>query len=143
MCTFQLLAFYICAVFLLTGLFSPHTQNLLFNYPDQVHSHKISLSFYSPLSRYFAICRPLEYPLLLNKRTVFFMLANVWVLPALISFTPIFLGWYTTDENLRWLEQNPNECVFVVNKIYAVVSSSISFWIPGVVMITMYYRIFK
>ena len=93
--------------------------------------------------RYFAICRPLEYPLLLNKRTVFFMLANVWFLPALISFTPIFLGWYTTEENLVWLNENPNECIFVVNKVYAVVSSSISFWIPGIVMITMYYRIFK
>ncbi|CAG9809873.1 unnamed protein product [Chironomus riparius] len=95
------------------------------------------------VDRYFAICRPLEYPLLLNKRTVFFMLANVWFLPALISFTPIFLGWYTTEENLVWLNENPNECIFVVNKVYAVVSSSISFWIPGIVMITMYYRIFK
>ncbi|KAG5673807.1 hypothetical protein PVAND_003823 [Polypedilum vanderplanki] len=95
------------------------------------------------VDRYFAICRPLEYPLLLNKRTVFFMLANVWFLPALISFTPIFLGWYTTDENLEWMKDHPDECMFVVNKIYAVVSSSISFWIPGVVMITMYYRIFK
>ncbi|XP_070490818.1 octopamine receptor beta-3R-like isoform X2 [Chironomus tepperi] len=95
------------------------------------------------VDRYFAICRPLEYPLLLNKRTVFFMLANVWFLPALISFTPIFLGWYTTVEHLKWMDENPSECTFVVNKVYAVVSSSISFWIPGIVMITMYYRIFK
>lgn len=71
------------------------------------------------------------------------MIANVWFLPALISFTPIFLGWYTTLDHLEWLKENPNECIFVVNKIYAVVSSSISFWIPGIVMITMYYRIFK
>ncbi|XP_058128874.1 uncharacterized protein LOC131287774 [Anopheles ziemanni] len=95
------------------------------------------------VDRYFAIVRPLEYPLYMTHRTVFFMLANVWVLPALISFTPIFLGWYTTAEHLKAARTNPNLCIFVVNKSYAIVSSSISFWIPGIVMLTMYYRIYK
>lgn len=79
----------------------------------------------------------------MTHKTVGFMLANVWMLPALISFTPIFLGWYSTDEHLVWLKENPSECVFIVNKPYAIVSSSISFWIPAIVMISMYYRIFK
>uniref|UniRef100_A0A182QZV4 G-protein coupled receptors family 1 profile domain-containing protein n=1 Tax=Anopheles farauti TaxID=69004 RepID=A0A182QZV4_9DIPT len=95
------------------------------------------------VDRYFAIVRPLEYPLYMTQRTVFFMLANVWVLPALISFTPIFLGWYTTAEHLNALKINPDLCIFVVNKSYAIISSSISFWIPGIVMVTMYYRIYK
>uniref|UniRef100_A0A182TQ39 G-protein coupled receptors family 1 profile domain-containing protein n=1 Tax=Anopheles melas TaxID=34690 RepID=A0A182TQ39_9DIPT len=95
------------------------------------------------VDRYFAIVRPLEYPLYMTQRTVFFMLANVWVLPALISFTPIFLGWYTTAEHLAALKINPDLCIFVVNKSYAIISSSISFWIPGIVMVTMYYRIYK
>ncbi|XP_050068234.1 uncharacterized protein LOC126556791 [Anopheles maculipalpis] len=95
------------------------------------------------VDRYFAIVRPLEYPLYMTQRTVFFMLANVWVLPALISFTPIFLGWYTTAEHLATLKIKPDLCIFVVNKSYAIISSSISFWIPGIVMITMYYRIYK
>ncbi|XP_062702994.1 serine-rich adhesin for platelets-like isoform X2 [Aedes albopictus] len=95
------------------------------------------------VDRYFAIVRPLEYPLYMTHRTVGFMLANVWMLPALISFTPIFLGWYTTAEHLETLKDNPEMCVFVVNKAYALISSSISFWIPGIVMVTMYYRIFK
>lgn len=93
--------------------------------------------------RYFAICRPLEYPLYMTKKTVYLMIANVWFLPSIISFIPIFFGWYTTEDQLRWNEKHPSDCVFVVNKVYAVVSSSISFWIPGIVMITMYYRIFK
>ncbi|XP_049534648.1 octopamine receptor beta-3R-like isoform X2 [Anopheles darlingi] len=95
------------------------------------------------VDRYFAIVRPLEYPLYMTQRTVFMMLANVWVLPALISFTPIFLGWYTTAEHLATLALNPDLCIFVVNKTYAIISSSISFWIPGIVMVTMYYRIYK
>ncbi|XP_058056002.1 octopamine receptor beta-3R-like [Anopheles bellator] len=95
------------------------------------------------VDRYFAIVRPLEYPLYMTQRTVFMMLANVWMLPALISFTPIFLGWYTTAEHLATLKVNPDLCIFVVNKSYAIISSSISFWIPGIVMVTMYYRIYK
>lgn len=79
----------------------------------------------------------------MTHRTVGFMLANVWLLPALISFTPILFGWYTTTEHLKWIKGHPKECIFVVNKTYAIISSSVSFWIPGVVMITMYYRIYR
>uniref|UniRef100_A0A1B0GLH7 G-protein coupled receptors family 1 profile domain-containing protein n=2 Tax=Lutzomyia longipalpis TaxID=7200 RepID=A0A1B0GLH7_LUTLO len=95
------------------------------------------------VDRYYAIVRPLEYPLNMTHRTVFLMLANVWLLPALISFTPIFLGWYTTKEHLDWMKENPDTCIFIVNKTYAIISSSVSFWIPGVVMITMYCRIYR
>lgn len=134
MSTFQRRAYCICAVSRSTGVFgATRIKN---------ESSKLSSSP-SHARRYFAICRPLEYPLYMTKKTVGMMIANVWFLPALISFTPIFLGWYTTNDHLEWLKKNPNECIFVVNKIYAVVSSSISFWIPGIVMITMYYRIFK
>ncbi|XP_043863200.1 octopamine receptor beta-3R isoform X2 [Drosophila mojavensis] len=95
------------------------------------------------VDRYYAIVRPLEYPLNMTHRTVCFMLANVWILPALISFTPIFLGWYTTAEHLREVSLHPDQCSFVVNKAYALISSSVSFWIPGIVMLVMYWRIFK
>lgn len=95
------------------------------------------------ICRYYAIVRPLEYPLYMTNRTVLFMLANVWMLPALISFTPIFLGWYTTTEYLELQNDNPNECLFKANKTYAIISSSVSFWIPGFVMITMYCRIYR
>ncbi|XP_061397174.1 octopamine receptor beta-3R-like, partial [Musca vetustissima] len=95
------------------------------------------------VDRYYAIVRPLEYPLNMTHKTVCFMLANVWILPALISFTPIFLGWYTTAEHLEEISQNPDQCSFVVNKAYALISSSVSFWIPGIVMLVMYFRIYK
>ncbi|XP_055315222.1 uncharacterized protein LOC129575510 isoform X2 [Sitodiplosis mosellana] len=95
------------------------------------------------VDRYYAIVRPLEYPLYMTNRTVFFMLANVWLLPALISFTPIFLGWYTTTESLKYQSEHSDECIFVPNKTYAIISSSVSFWIPGLVMITMYCRIYR
>ena len=95
------------------------------------------------VDRYYAIVRPLEYPLNMTVRTVSFMLANVWLWPALISFMPIFLGWYATEDHLIWAATHPEDCVFKVNKTYVIISSSVSFWIPGLVMITMYYRIFR
>ncbi|XP_012156150.1 octopamine receptor beta-3R isoform X2 [Ceratitis capitata] len=95
------------------------------------------------VDRYYAIVRPLEYPLYMTTKTVYFMLANVWILPALISFTPIFLGWYTTAEHQRETLLHPDQCSFVVNKAYALISSSVSFWIPGIVMLCMYWRIYK
>ncbi|CAH0388718.1 unnamed protein product [Bemisia tabaci] len=67
----------------------------------------------------------------MTHRTVSFMLANVWVLPALIAFTPIFMGWYTTAEHELFRRKNPHVCNFVVNSYYVIISSSVSFWIPG------------
>ncbi|KAG7200715.1 hypothetical protein KM043_001266 [Ampulex compressa] len=95
------------------------------------------------VDRYYAIVRPLEYPAIMRRITVSCMLASAWILPALISFVPIFMGWYTTRKHLEFLEGNPKVCAFVVNRPYAVISSSVSFWIPGLVMIVMYCKIYK
>lgn len=123
---------------------------VLFNIDLSFSHHFASLSekktviyFISFFFRYYAIVRPLEYPLYMTNRTVFFMLANVWLLPALISFTPIFLGWYTTTESLNYQAEHTDDCIFKANKTYAIISSSVSFWIPGLVMITMYCRIYR
>ncbi|KAM7363508.1 octopamine beta1 receptor isoform 2-T2 [Cochliomyia hominivorax] len=95
------------------------------------------------VDRYYAIVQPLDYPLIMTHRRVFIMLIIVWLAPALLSFLPICSGWYTTGENWRYLKSNPHICEFKVNKAYAIVSSSVSFWIPGIVMLSMYYRIYQ
>ncbi|XP_012261931.1 octopamine receptor beta-3R isoform X1 [Athalia rosae] len=95
------------------------------------------------VDRYYAIVRPLEYPIIMRRATVTLMLGSAWLLPALISFVPIFMGWYTTEERLAFLAENLEVCGFVVNRGYALISSSVSFWIPGIVMIVMYCKIYK
>ena len=60
----------------------------------------------------------------------------------MLSFLPIFMGWYTTEEHLAYRRRHPDVCAFQVNRPYAVISSSVSFWVPGVIMIFMYYRIY-
>ncbi|KAJ8709606.1 hypothetical protein PYW08_009610 [Mythimna loreyi] len=94
------------------------------------------------VDRYYAIVQPLDYPLIMTTAKLGIMLAVVWCSPALVSFLPIFMGWYTTEDHLNFRKRFPNVCSFTVNKVYAVVSSSVSFWIPGVIMLYMYYRIY-
>ncbi|CAB3223018.1 unnamed protein product [Arctia plantaginis] len=94
------------------------------------------------VDRYYAIVQPLDYPLIMTTAKLGIMLAVVWSCPALVSFLPIFMGWYTTEAHLNFRKRFPNVCSFTVNKVYAVVSSSVSFWIPGVIMLYMYYRIY-
>lgn len=95
------------------------------------------------IDRYYAIIRPLEYPLKITTKRVIILLVIVWVLSSLISFMPIILGWYTTNEHLAQRDLHPDRCEFVVNKPYSIVSSSISFWIPCCIMIFTYFRIYK
>ncbi|KYQ56017.1 Octopamine receptor beta-3R [Trachymyrmex zeteki] len=104
------------------------------------------------VDRYYAIVRPLEYPAIMRTVTVTAMLSSAWTLPALISFIPIFMGWAkrnfhdnpTSFMQLKMLRLLRSQiCMFVVNLPYAVISSCVSFWIPGVVMIIMYCKIYK
>lgn len=95
------------------------------------------------VDRYYAIVKPLKYNITMTKRVVAFMLLNTWISPAVISFVPIFLGWYTTNEHLERIKMHPELCEFRVNKAYAVISSSISFWIPCTIMVFTYLAIFR
>ncbi|KAK4875980.1 hypothetical protein RN001_012402 [Aquatica leii] len=94
------------------------------------------------VDRYYAIVQPLDYPLIMTNTRLAFMLAVVWCSPALVSFLPILMEWYTTDLSLDFRRKYPQICQFTVNRTYAVISSSVSFWVPGMVMIFMYYRIY-
>lgn len=95
------------------------------------------------VDRYYAIVQPLDYPLIMTNLRLSTMLSVVWCSPTVMSFLPIFAGWYTTEEHLEFRRKYPDVCVFQVNKLYAIISSSVSFWLPGIIMIAMYYKIYR
>lgn len=95
------------------------------------------------VDRYYAIVKPLKYPINMTKKVVAVMLLNTWLSPAIISFLPIRMGWYSTEDHLEYLSHHPEVCDFKVNKFYALLSSSISFWIPCTIMIFTYLAIFR
>lgn len=88
-----------------------------------------------------AILHPFIYKRVITKRRVFLMIAGSWVLSALLSYVPIFAGWYATRQHLKERHGDPTLCTFEVSRTYAFISSSISFWIPCLVMVILYQRI--
>ncbi|KAK2712119.1 octopamine receptor beta-2R-like [Artemia franciscana] len=95
------------------------------------------------VDRYYAISEPLRYPQKITQKIIAAMVINCWLWPGFISFLPIFMGWYTTSDHLEFRSENPDICGFKVNRIYAIISSSVSFWIPSSIMVFTYYRIFE
>lgn len=95
------------------------------------------------VDRYIAITNPLMYPTIMTHRKIAVMLTIVWASSSLISFIPIYTQWYTTPGNHAWMLEHLDVCHFKVNRVYAVISSSVSFWIPAVVMVFTYHKVYR
>ncbi|KAM8897682.1 beta-2 adrenergic receptor-like [Spinachia spinachia] len=96
------------------------------------------------VDRYLAITSPLHYPTLLTRGRAFAVVLGVWAVASLISFLPIHLEWWVSDdEKASECLANENCCDFNTNAAYAVSSSIVSFYLPLVVMIFLYTRVFQ
>ncbi|XP_036381349.1 beta-2 adrenergic receptor-like [Megalops cyprinoides] len=96
------------------------------------------------LDRYLAITSPFRYQSLLTKSRACMVVLAVWAVAGLISFLPIHMEWWTSNEpEAKSCFENPNCCEFHTNPAYAITSSIISFYIPLVVMVFVYSRVFQ
>ena len=114
-----------------------NANDVLFSTASLLHLCCISMD------RYIAIMDPFHYESKMTGRRVALMLLCAWGASALISHIPIQAGWYTTAEYRDAIHNNTDECLFRVNKVYGVVSSSISFWTPTVIMVFTYMKIYR
>uniref|UniRef100_A0A3Q1MLD1 5-hydroxytryptamine receptor 4 n=2 Tax=Bos TaxID=9903 RepID=A0A3Q1MLD1_BOVIN len=101
------------------------------------------------LDRYYAICcQPLVYRNKMTPLRIALMLGGCWVIPMFISFLPIMQGWNNIGIidliEKRKFNQNSNStyCIFMVNKPYAITCSVVAFYIPFLLMVLAYYRIY-
>ncbi|CAI5795762.1 (1) dopamine receptor-like [Podarcis lilfordi] len=101
------------------------------------------------LDRYWAISSPFRYERKMTQRVAFVMIGVAWMLSVLISFIPVQLRWHQAkelppahqrDSNITWSSEE--NCDSSLNRTYAISSSLISFYIPVVIMIVTYTRIF-
>nr|XP_033469799.1 D(1)-like dopamine receptor [Epinephelus lanceolatus] len=120
------------------------------------------------VDRYWAIASPFKYERKMTHRVAFVMIGVAWSLSILISFIPVQLNWHQVGEedeevmeevmdmmaasgrnftNSSNLNLNASavakSCVANLNKTYAISSSLISFYIPVVIMIATYTRIYR
>ncbi|XP_069623112.1 beta-4C adrenergic receptor-like [Ranitomeya imitator] len=96
------------------------------------------------VDRYIAITSPLKYEMLVTKARARLVVCFVWAVSALISFLPIMNHWWrdTNNQIAQDCYNDPKCCDFVTNMPYAIISSTISFYVPLVIMIFVYVRVF-
>ncbi|KAL7038832.1 hypothetical protein ACKWTF_009709 [Chironomus riparius] len=87
------------------------------------------------IDRYIAVTQPIKYAKHKNSRRVCLTILLVWAISAAIG-SPIVLGLNNTPDRL------PDLCLFY-NSDFIVYSSLSSFYIPCIIMVFLYWSIFK
>uniref|UniRef100_A0A3B1JL32 G-protein coupled receptors family 1 profile domain-containing protein n=1 Tax=Astyanax mexicanus TaxID=7994 RepID=A0A3B1JL32_ASTMX len=94
------------------------------------------------VDRYWAIASPFRYERRMTHRVAFAMIGVAWTLSVLISFIPVQLNWHEQGGEERASSAH-TDCKANLNRTYAISSSLISFYIPVLIMIATYTRIFR
>ncbi|XP_031774209.1 dopamine D2-like receptor isoform X3 [Apis florea] len=87
------------------------------------------------IDRYIAVTQPIKYAKHKNNRRVWLTILLVWAISAAIG-SPIVLGLNNTPD------RTPDQCLFY-NTDFIIYSSLSSFYIPCIIMVFLYYNIFK
>lgn len=95
------------------------------------------------VERYVAITRPFEHKVLLGKRRAGYIVCTVWMVASLVSFMPIMNHYSRSDyEDAKQCYNKSECCDFHTNKTYTIFSSVVSFYVPLVIMVFVYGKVF-
>ncbi|XP_030237590.1 trace amine-associated receptor 1-like [Gadus morhua] len=102
----------------------------------------LNLSFIS-IDRYYAVCHPMLYPLKITVHTAVVMILVTWCVSAVVGF-----GMFFKKLNISGIEMHNNNvvcegrCFLIQTLMTSTVSSTFSFYLPGVIMLGIYLKIF-
>ncbi|XP_055377770.1 dopamine receptor 1 [Condylostylus longicornis] len=97
------------------------------------------------MDRYIHIKDPLRYGRWVTRRIAIGTIVAIWLLAALVSFVPISLGLHRPQQPLiieDYTGKTHQTCALDLTPTYAVVSSCISFYVPCIVMVGIYCRLY-
>ena len=95
---------------------------------------QVAVSF----DRFVAIENPLKYKQIMTTRRIFNLIGCIWLISVLLSYGPVLLGVYSQSQ----AKADPSDCAMRPNLIYSIISSSTSFYIPLIIILFLYGRIF-
>ncbi|XP_048509215.1 5-hydroxytryptamine receptor 1 isoform X2 [Athalia rosae] len=90
------------------------------------------------VDRYNAITKPLEYGVKRTPRRMILCVSLVWLGAACISLPPLLI----MGNEHTYTENGPTHCTVCQNFFYQIYATLASFYIPLIVMIVVYYKIF-
>lgn len=96
--------------------------------------------------RYIALCRPFSYQNLCSRKSKNMLFIICWVIVGSVSFGIIIPGYHhlgIPDELLNCYSEARSKCKFITNYYYAVFSSAISFFFPGILIFCCNLRVLK
>uniref|UniRef100_A0A3Q3NFJ7 Trace amine-associated receptor 1 n=1 Tax=Labrus bergylta TaxID=56723 RepID=A0A3Q3NFJ7_9LABR len=103
----------------------------------------LNLSFIS-VDRYYAVCQPLLYRRKISVNIVLIMILICWSISVLVGFGMIFLKLNILGVEEFYYNHVVCEggCVMFQSKMSSTVSSILSFYLPGIIMLCIYLKIF-
>ncbi|CAL8360084.1 unnamed protein product [Merluccius merluccius] len=103
----------------------------------------LNLSFIS-IDRYYAVCHPLLYRRKITAHTALIMILVTWCVSAVVGFGMIFLNLNILGIEELYYNNVACEggCILFQSGVSSTVSSILSFYIPGVIMLGIYLKIY-
>uniref|UniRef100_A0A8C4X399 G-protein coupled receptors family 1 profile domain-containing protein n=1 Tax=Erpetoichthys calabaricus TaxID=27687 RepID=A0A8C4X399_ERPCA len=123
--------------------------NTIYFYIAQNHTRSATMGFNQPsrlgmqwVSRK-GVCFPLSYKAFVTMSVTVYFILSSWILSALTGYIIIFF-----ELNIKGIEhiyrnRCIGNCILVQNEASGLVSSLLSFYIPGFIMICIYVKIFR
>lgn len=78
----------------------------------------------------------------MTKRRIHILIGCIWLISVLLSYGPVLFGLYNRSRVTADAQSDSNECSMRPNIIYSIISSSTSFYIPLIIILFLYGRIF-